>query len=72
MKRAPCKVALVKKLHTIVELLVLPCAKEMVRLVVSEDPARKLDYIPISNDIVSRRINEISQHITEQAANQIK
>ena len=50
-----CKVAQARKPHTIVEQLLLPCAKEMVRLVVGEDAARKLDDISVSNDTVSRR-----------------
>ena len=57
-----------------VEQPVVPYAKEMVRLVVCEDAARKLDNIPVyvSNNAVSRGINEISQNITVQAVNKIK
>uniref|UniRef100_K7FKI8 DUF4371 domain-containing protein n=1 Tax=Pelodiscus sinensis TaxID=13735 RepID=K7FKI8_PELSI len=60
------KVAQAKKPQIIVEQLVLPCAKEMVRLVLGEEAARKLNDIYVSNDTVSRQINEISQHISEQ------
>ena len=66
------KVAQAKKPHTIVEQLLLPCAKEMVRLVVGEDAALKLDDISVSNDTVSRRINEISLNIKEQVVDEIK
>lgn len=66
------KVAQAKKPHTIVEQLVLPCAKEMVRLVVGEDGARKLNDISVSDNNVSRRINEISQNISEQVVDEIK
>ena len=66
------KVAQAKKPHTIVEQLVLPCAKEMVRLVVGEDAARKLNDISVSNNTVSRRIDEISQNISEQVVDEIK
>ena len=44
----------------------------MVRLVVGEDVARKLDDISVSNDTVSRRINEISLNIKEQVVDEIK
>ena len=66
------KVAQAKKTHTIVEQLLLPCAKEMIRLVVGEDAARKLDDISVPNDTVSRHINEISLNIKEQVVNEIK
>ena len=60
------KVAQAEKPHTIVEKLLLPCAKEMVRLVVGDDAARKLDDISVSNDTVSGRISDISQNIKEK------
>ena len=44
----------------------------MVRLVDGEDAARKLDDISVSNDTVSRRINEISLNIKEQVVDEIK
>uniref|UniRef100_K7F603 DUF4371 domain-containing protein n=1 Tax=Pelodiscus sinensis TaxID=13735 RepID=K7F603_PELSI len=61
-----------KKPHTIVEQLMLPCAKEMVRLVLGEEAARKLNDISVSNEIVLRRINEISRNISEQVVDEIK
>uniref|UniRef100_K7GAE1 Uncharacterized protein n=1 Tax=Pelodiscus sinensis TaxID=13735 RepID=K7GAE1_PELSI len=66
------KVAQAKKPHTIVEQLVLRCAKEMVRLVLGEEAARQLNVISVSNDTVSRRINEMSQNISEQVVDEIK
>ena len=44
----------------------------MIRLVVGEDAARKLDEISVPNDTVSRRINEISLNIKEQVVDEIK
>ena len=44
----------------------------MIRLVVGEDVARKLDDISVPNDTVSRRINEISLNIKEQVVDEIK
>uniref|UniRef100_K7F2K4 DUF4371 domain-containing protein n=1 Tax=Pelodiscus sinensis TaxID=13735 RepID=K7F2K4_PELSI len=66
------KVAQAKKPHTIVEQLVLPSAKEVVWLVFGKEAARKLNDISVSNDTVSRGINEISQNISEQVVDEIK
>uniref|UniRef100_K7FLK2 Uncharacterized protein n=1 Tax=Pelodiscus sinensis TaxID=13735 RepID=K7FLK2_PELSI len=66
------KVAQTKKPHTIVDQLVLPCAKEMVRLVLGKQAARKLNDTSVSNDTVLRWINEISQDISEQILDEIK
>ena len=66
------KVAQAKKPHTIVEQLVLPCAKEMVRLVLGEEAAKKLNDISVSNDTISRRINELSENINELVVDEIK
>ena len=44
----------------------------MVRVVVGDDAARKLDDISVSNDTVSRHIKEISQNIKEQVVDKIK
>uniref|UniRef100_K7FVA3 DUF4371 domain-containing protein n=1 Tax=Pelodiscus sinensis TaxID=13735 RepID=K7FVA3_PELSI len=61
-----------KKRHTTVEQLVLPCAKEMVWFVLGKEAVRKLNDISVSNDTVSRQINEISQNISEQVVDEIK
>uniref|UniRef100_K7G016 DUF4371 domain-containing protein n=1 Tax=Pelodiscus sinensis TaxID=13735 RepID=K7G016_PELSI len=66
------KLAQAEKPHNIVEQLVLPCAKEMVQLVLGEEAVRKLNDISVSNDTVSRWINEISQNIREQVLDEIK
>ena len=44
----------------------------MVRLVVGDNTAQKLDNISVSDDIVSRRIKEILQDIKEQVVDEIK
>ena len=44
----------------------------MVRLIVGDGAARKLDDISVSNDTVSRRIKEILQNIKEQVVDEIK
>uniref|UniRef100_K7G867 DUF4371 domain-containing protein n=1 Tax=Pelodiscus sinensis TaxID=13735 RepID=K7G867_PELSI len=64
------KVAQAKKPHTIAEQLVLPLQERWCSLE-GEEAARKLNDISISND-TSRRINEISQNISEQVVDEIK
>uniref|UniRef100_K7G433 Uncharacterized protein n=1 Tax=Pelodiscus sinensis TaxID=13735 RepID=K7G433_PELSI len=59
------KVAQAKKPLTIVEQLVLPCEKEIVRLVLGEK------YLSLTTH-VSRQINEISKNISEQVVDEIK
>ncbi|KAG6924497.1 zinc finger BED-type containing 8 [Chelydra serpentina] len=44
----------------------------MVRLVLGEEAAKKLNDISVSNDTLSKRINEISQNINEQVVDEIK
>ena len=51
--------------------MLLPCAKEMVRLVVGKDAAQKLDDISASNDTISKRINGISLNIKDQVCGKI-
>uniref|UniRef100_K7FL77 Uncharacterized protein n=1 Tax=Pelodiscus sinensis TaxID=13735 RepID=K7FL77_PELSI len=66
------KVAQTKNPYTIVEQLVLPCTKDMVRLVLGEEAARKLNDISVSNNTVLRQINKLSQKISEQVVDEIK
>ena len=51
------------KPHTIAESLILPCAKIMVECVLGDKEAKKLDKIPLSNDTVTRRIDDIAQQV---------
>lgn len=43
-----------KKPHTIAEELILPCAKEMVRLVLGAEAAHKLSDVSLSNNTIQR------------------
>ena len=61
-----------KKPHTIGENLVLPCAQMMVRAVVGNDAAKKLSIIPLSNNSIQRRIQEMSADIEAQVVSEIK
>ncbi|XP_045109127.1 zinc finger BED domain-containing protein 5-like [Portunus trituberculatus] len=66
------EIAKKKKPHTIGEELILPCAKTMVKLVLGEKSAEKLNAISLSNNTVQRRISQISDDIREQVIQEIK
>ena len=60
------RVAKEKQPHTVAETLILPAAIDMVSAVIDEKAAEKLRSIPLSNNTVSRRIDDISEHLEEQ------
>ena len=60
------------KLYTIGETLIKPCASKMVKIVLGEESKMKLQKIPLSNDIVQRRIVELSDNIKELVIAEIK
>lgn len=66
------EIAKKKKPHTIEEELILPCAKTMVKLVLGEKSAEKLNAISLSNNKVQRQISQISDDIKEQVIQEIK
>lgn len=66
------QIAKCQKPHTIGEQLVLPCAKEMVRLLVGEKFVQKVENVSLSNDTVKRRISDMSEDIKEQVISEIK
>ena len=61
-----------KKAHTIGENLILPAAKEMVRHIIGEEAAKKLNSVSLSNDTVKRRIVDMSEDILRQIISGIK
>ena len=66
------RIAKAKKPHTIGGDLILPCSKDMVRLVLGDEHTKKLSSIPLSNDTVHRRISEMSNNILMQVVKQLK
>ena len=60
------------KPHTIAESLILPCAKVMVECVLGEKAAKKLEKIPLSNDTVSRRIDDIALQVKNNLIEMIR
>ena len=64
--RVSLLIAKARKPHTIGEELIMPCAKEMVSLMIGEDMVSKLGIVPLSNNTVHRRICDMSEDITAQ------
>ena len=60
------------KAHTIAESLVLPAAKALVRNLIGDEEAVKLESVSLSNDTVKRRIKEISGDVAEQVIAGVK
>ncbi|GFW01680.1 zinc finger BED domain-containing protein 5 [Trichonephila clavipes] len=55
-----------KKPHTIAEELILPAAIEIVETMFGDNFTKELQSIPLSNDTVSRRIDDISEDVEQQ------
>ena len=66
------RIAKSKKPHTIGEELVLPCTKDIVRLMIGADAVKKLSSLSLSDNTIQRRIQEMSDDIKNQVVEQIK
>ena len=60
------------KSYTIAESLVLPAAKTLVRNLIGDEAAAKLDNVSVSNDTVKRRNKEMSDDIADQVMAGVK
>ena len=60
------------KAHTIVENLVLPAAKILVRNLIEEKEAEKLNSVSLSNDTMRRRIHDMSDDISDQVTTAVR
>ena len=54
------------KPHTIGEDLVLPAVKEIIETVLQQNASLTLRTVPLSNDTVQRRIDEMSSDVLKQ------
>ena len=66
------RIAKEKKAHTIGEILVKSCAREMTELVCGTEQAKKLEAVSLSNDTISSRITDISNNILNQVMEELK
>ena len=60
------------KPHTVAEELVKPCAMEMAKLLLGVEAEKKLSLVPLSNDIISSRIRDMSEDILQQVVADVK
>ncbi|CAK6969721.1 SCAN domain-containing protein 3-like [Scomber scombrus] len=65
-------VAKSKKPHSIVEELILSAATALAEIMIDKKAAEALKKVPLSNNTVSRRINDICVNIIGQVVNKIK
>ncbi|KAK2711473.1 hypothetical protein QYM36_012591 [Artemia franciscana] len=65
-------VAKQKKLHTIAECLILPALVKVSEIMFDTKTATALQSIPVSNNTISRRIEDIASNIVMQVIEQIK
>ena len=52
-----------KQPHIVAENLVVPCCREIVRIMLGENAAKEIQKIPLSDNTVSRRINDMAADI---------
>ena len=65
-------IARAKKPHTIGEDLLLPATKDIVRELLGEDAAKKIDAVPLSDNTVSQRIGDMAQDVSAQLLEQVR
>ena len=66
------KVAKQQKCHTIAETFMMPCAKAMVAKLCGEDHAKKLSVVPLSNNTIRRRVDDMAENILVQVIEEVK
>ena len=66
------KVAKQQKCHTIAKTLIMPCAKAMVAKLCGEDQAKKLSVVPLSNNTIRRRVDDMAEDILVQVIEEVK
>ena len=66
------RIAQCKKPHTIAETLLLPAAIDMVEIMCGEASAQQLKKIPLSDNTVARRIEEIGKDLCDQLLNVLR
>ena len=60
-----------QKCHTIAEKLIMPCAKAIMANACHEDQAKKLNTIPLSNNTILRRVNNMAKDTLGQAIEEL-
>ncbi|XP_050528042.1 zinc finger BED domain-containing protein 5-like [Daktulosphaira vitifoliae] len=58
--------------HTIAETLIKPCVIDIVTCMLDDKSAKHLSIIPLSNNTVARRIEDLASYVTETLVSRIK
>ena len=66
------RIAKTKKPHTIAEKLILPCAKDINRILIGKEAESKLNVLSLSDNTVQSRISMMSEDIKNQVIDQMK
>jgi hypothetical protein len=61
-----------KKPHTIGENMIMPCAPQMVEVVLGKEQRKQTAEIPLSNDVISSRILDMSADVLNQLMEELK
>ena len=61
-----------KKEHTLAEKVVKPCLNKIVLEVLGKEAARKVDQVPLSNDVIACRIREMGDDVLHQLIFEIR
>ena len=59
------------KPHSIGEMLIKPAISEVIKTVLDQDPTQVLSAIPLSNNTVSRRIDEMGRDVENQLCHEL-
>ena len=70
--RVSLKIARAKKPHTIGENLIKPAATELARIMLGEDAAKILGSVPLSNNTIQRRIQDMGSDCKDQLIEDLK
>ncbi|XP_060878351.1 protein FAM200A-like [Metopolophium dirhodum] len=60
------RIAKSKKPHTIAKNLILPAAMDMVSIMIGDAAAKQLQNVPLSDNTISRRIQDMAEDINDQ------
>ncbi|XP_015906681.3 SCAN domain-containing protein 3-like [Parasteatoda tepidariorum] len=66
------RIAQCKKPHTIAETLVLPAAIDMVKKMFGQSYANQLRQIPLADNTIGRRIDDISENLCDQLVSRMR
>ena len=53
------------KIHTIAESLIMPACKIIVKAMIGEEAVREISKVPVSDNAVSRRVDDMSRNISD-------